>query len=187
MNCEIGVFDEISALDSLEATMSWFHSLVGRITRRKTDTDEELRQLMQALEAAATMSEAEQHRQLAKLKDFVNRHPERVDELQDLSKRKREECHVKRQEILQDDSCTVDVSRVAQDLRKQIGWPPTGSVRDLDGGTPPIKWAIEEIDSHGGILTAAEATRVIAALDEESAEAAFVRWEAKAVQNPPHD
>jgi hypothetical protein len=85
---------------------------------------------------------------------------------------------VRRQEILQDDR-KIDVAHKARDMRKQMGWPPTGSVREIEGGSPQIKFAIEEIESHDGLLTAGELSRVIAALDEESPEAAFFLWEAK--------
>jgi hypothetical protein len=79
---------------------------------------------------------------------------------------------------MQDDR-KIDVSHLARDLRKQMGWPPSGSVRDLEGGSPAIKCAIEEIEQHGGILNLRDASRILAVLDPESPEADYFRWEAK--------
>ena len=159
---------------------SWFHSVLSRISnRREAAGKAEMTQILQEMLRASTSEDpSAKEKALARLKDFVGRHPERIDEIRALDANKMDALRWAREILVLGDG-EVDLSHVARDLRKRTGWPLTGSVRDLEGGDSVTKFAIEEIERHGGKLTLWEASRIVAALDPESSEAASYRWQEK--------
>jgi len=156
-------------------------SFLTRIFKGSTRAGErELKELLSELEALDPSTVPASKKALEeKLQHFIQRHPERAKDIQRFISGKLDETRIKRQTLMHDNLEPIDLSHFAQDARKRMGWPGTGSVRELEGGSPAIKFAIEEIEKHGGKLALRDASRVIAVLDPESPEADYFRWEAK--------
>ena len=70
----------------------------------------------------------------------------------------------------------VDLSRAAEAIRGQMGWPATGSVRGLPGATNEMCNAVEAIEASREKMPMKEAVKVLAALAPEGIEARYLEW-----------
>jgi hypothetical protein len=158
-------------------------SFFGRIFKGSgSDSESELVRFIQQLEAIQSeqySSEEESAKLEQIMVTFLKKYPERYVDIKKYVDEKIDRTRIARQKLLQEETRTIDLSHFAENTRKKMGWPPTGSVRDLEGGSPRIKYAVEEIDRYGGKLPLREAEKIVAVLDPDSPEARYFHWEAE--------
>lgn len=154
---------------------SWLDSILGR----HGTSDEKVRAEVFRLkdEFVSAQSSEEKENMMAEVRRLAEEYPEAVLRA---SEGWEDRWAAEYEKALQGKS-DVDLSGVTSQIREQMGWPQSGSVRELAGPMEELAAAVDYIEAHGGKVPPKEATKIIAALDPDGPEARFLAYRAKKI------